>query len=224
MKSVVLLSSGLDSTVNLYEARARGEVVLALTFDYGQRAAAKEIDCSQKLCQELGVRHRILNLDFFKDFGKSSLIDSKISLPLTADVSIDDYSRSLQTAKAVWVPNRNGIFLNIAAGFAEALDAQVVIPGFNREEATTFPDNSYEFLEQTSQAFRLSTANSVRVECFTVHLNKTEIVRRGEVLGVNWSLIWPCYQALAQWCGQCESCLRSRRAFEACGLKFGDMK
>lgn len=224
MKSVVLFSSGLDSTINLYEAVQKGQVVLALTFDYGQRAAAKEIECAKKVCERLKVPHRILNLDFFKDFGQSSLVDTAKELPLNRDVSIDDLDQSKKTAKSVWVPNRNGIFLNIAAGFAEALKADVVIPGFNREEATTFPDNSYEFLEQSSRSLSYSTANGVRVHCPTVHLNKTEIVKRGMELKVDWSLIWPCYQSGLDWCGQCESCLRSKRAMEACGLKFGVQK
>ena len=35
--AVVLLSSGLDSTFNLYKAREKFSVRLALTFNYGQR-------------------------------------------------------------------------------------------------------------------------------------------------------------------------------------------
>ena len=51
----------------------------------------------------------------------------------------------------------NGIFLNIAAGFAEALSAQAVLPGFNKEEAATFPDNSVDFLESLNHSFSFST-------------------------------------------------------------------
>ncbi len=218
MKSVVLLSGGMDSTVNLYEAQNRGEVLLALTFDYGQRAAAKEIEISQKMTAKFGIKHQVLALPFFKDLGTSSLIDTGKALPLKNDVSIDDHSASMKTAKSVWVPNRNGIFLNIAAGFAEALGAQVVIPGFNLEEASTFPDNSLKFMNQVTDSFSYSTSNQVRVECTTVSMNKTEIVAFGEKLGVAWSMIWPCYQAGAKWCGQCESCQRAERAFKANGI------
>lgn len=220
MKSVVLLSGGMDSTVNLYEAQKRGEVLLALTFDYGQRAAVKEIEVSKKLSAKLGIQHRVLNLPFFKDLGTSSLIDTDKALPLQGDVSIDDHSTSLKTAKSVWVPNRNGIFLNIAAGFAEALGAQVVVPGFNLEEASTFPDNSLKFMNQMTESLSFSTSNQVRVECTTVSMNKTEIVAFGQKLGVDWASIWPCYQAGAKWCGQCESCQRAKRAFVANQITF----
>ena len=220
MKSVVLLSSGLDSTVNLYEAQKTGEVVLALTFDYGQRAAAKEIQSSKALCKKLGIPHKVVNLDFFKDFGQSSLVDTSKQLPLNDDVSIDDLKVSQASAKSVWVPNRNGIFLNIAAGFAETLKADYVVPGFNLEEATTFPDNTQGFLDQLTASFFFSTSNKVRAKCFTTHLNKVEIVKRGIELSVDFKNVWPCYQALDQWCGVCESCKRAKRAFLANGLEF----
>lgn len=218
MKSVVLLSGGMDSTVNLYEAARSGQVLLALTIDYGQRALVREVAAAQKLCAALKIPHRVLALPFFKEFGQSSLVDRNIPLPLKTQVSIDDFSTSTQTAKSVWVPNRNGILLNIAAGFAEALGADTLIPGFNKEEATTFPDNSREFMEQVTTSLRFSTANHVQVQCFTVDMDKTQIVARGQQLGVDWSMIWPCYQAFEKWCGECESCQRSLRALAANGI------
>lgn len=218
-KYVVLLSAGLDSTVNLYEAYKAGEILLALTFDYGQRAALKEISAAKRISQELGVPHQVLPLPFFSTFGKSSLIDRSQTLPQGADVSIDDLQVSQKTAQSVWVPNRNGIFLNVAAGFAESLGADAIVPGFNLEEAATFPDNTNDFLEQVTRSLSFSTANRVQATCFTTGLRKTEIVKRGEELNVSWKNIWPCYQNFELWCGQCESCLRSRRAFSAAGVQ-----
>ena len=218
-KVVVLLSAGLDSTVNVYEAiKHHHEVVLALTFNYGQRAAQKEIECSAKLAKHLGISHKVVELPWFKDFNKSSLLVKSQEVPTGAAVSIDDQKKSEETAKSVWVPNRNGIFLNIAAAYAEAMGADAVIPGFNAEEAATFPDNSREFLEQATKALRYSTSNHVTVGCYTAHLTKPAIVRLGQGLKVPWDLIWPCYFSGDQWCGQCESCLRSKRAFASANI------
>jgi 7-cyano-7-deazaguanine synthase len=219
-KYVVLLSAGLDSTVNLYAAHNRGQVVLALTFDYGQRAAEKEKAAAKTLCDRLQIPHRILALPFFKDWGGSSLVDSSKILPTGAAVHIDDKKTSEQTAKSVWVPNRNGIFLNIAAGFAESLGATAVVPGFNKEEAATFPDNSRNFMQAMTESLRYSTANHVRVECFTTDMVKSEIVEQGKKWDVDWSLMWPCYQSLSRWCGECESCLRSKRALQAADVSI----
>jgi queuosine biosynthesis protein QueC len=217
-KAVVLLSGGLDSSVNAFITAGTHELVLALTFNYGQRAAVSEIRSAAALAKHLGVRHQVVELPWFKDFNRSSLLVDSMSVPTGAAVSIDDQKQSEQTAKSVWVPNRNGIFLNIAAAYAEALDAEVIVPGFNKEEAATFPDNSQAFLDKITDSLYYSTANHVKAECFTTDLVKTEIVKKGEALKLPWKLIWPCYFTGDQWCGQCESCQRGKRAFAAAGV------
>jgi len=214
MKYVVLLSSGLDSSVNLYESHEKGEVVLALNFDYGQKAAEPEKRSAQKLAERLKIPFKVLQLPWFKEFGKSSLISLE-KFPTGSDVDIHSRDQSLKTAKSVWVPNRNGIFLNIAAGFAEALGAQAVVPGFNLEEAQTFPDNSVSFMKVLDSSFSFSTANHVKVHCFTAEKQKTEIIQRALQLKVPLQDLWPCYDAQEKWCGVCESCLRAKRAFQA---------
>ncbi len=214
VKSVVLLSSGLDSTVNLYRAAQESEVVLAITFDYGQRAAAREIQQAAILASNLRVPHRVIALPWFKDFTQSSLVNRQMDVPTTS-VRIDSFEASTHSAKAVWVPNRNGIFLNIGAAFAESLDAKWLIPGFNAEEATTFPDNSEDYLQASTQAFHFSTGNHVQVKCFTTALDKTEIVKLGRSLKVPFELIWTCYFGGEKPCGQCESCQRFSRAMSA---------
>ncbi len=216
-RSVVLLSSGLDSTVNLFAAREVSEVVLALTFDYGQRAAVRETENARLIAERAGVRHQVVTLPWFKEFTKTSLVDRASQVPVSEMVSIDDLHVSEQTAKAVWVPNRNGIFLNVAAGFAEGLGADWVVPGFNAEEAKTFPDNTDGFLKALTASFAYSTANHLAAVCFTTELDKTAIVRRGLELAVPFELIWPCYFAEIKPCGKCESCQRFERAFQAGG-------
>lgn len=214
-KVVVLLSAGLDSSVNLYRVARDHEVALALTFDYGQKAAKKELESAQKLARQMQVQHKTLNLSWFKDFNRSSLLVDNEAVPTGAQVQLDDKIASQASAKSVWVPNRNGIFLNIAAAFAEALEAQYVVPGFNSEEAAAFPDNSQAFMDKLDSCFFYSTANKVQVKCYTSALDKTEIVALGEQLHVPWHLIWPCYFSEEKWCGQCESCQRAKRAFKS---------
>lgn len=219
LKSIVLLSSGLDSTVNLHEAQRAGSVLLALTFNYGQKAAKKEIEASRKLTERLGIRHLTLELPFLGLWGSSSLTHANQKIPGSGQVQIDSLKASQETAKSVWVPNRNGVFLNIAAGFAESLGADVVVPGFNLEEAQTFPDNSKAYMKALDQSFSFSTANKVLVKCWTVDLDKTQIAKRAVELDIPFDLMWPCYLAEEKWCGECESCQRSKRAMQAVGAK-----
>jgi 7-cyano-7-deazaguanine synthase len=212
LRAVVLLSGGLDSAFNLWRAPRDYDVALALTINYGQRAAHSEIRAAQRLCARQNVPHQVISLPWFADFTKTSLVNTAAEIPTGRAVAIDEFETSQETAKAVWVPNRNGIFLNIAAAYAEGAGADVVLAGFNAEEATTFPDNSNAFVEACTQSLRFSTANHVRVQSYCIHLTKTQIVREAMRLGLPLQLLWPCYFDGDEWCGKCESCQRFSRA------------
>ncbi|MCB0391691.1 MAG: 7-cyano-7-deazaguanine synthase QueC [Bdellovibrionales bacterium] len=218
-KSVVLLSGGLDSTVNLYASHKEAEVLLVLTFNYGQKAFQREAEISKKICQNLNVPQKIIDLKWLEEITPTSLVSEAVSIPTGQDVEIDNFEKSCETAKAVWVPNRNGVFLNIAAAYAESLGADNVVVGFNKEEAQTFPDNSEAYLDSLNQCFNYSTANQVKLQCFTTQLNKTEIVQLAEKLEVNLSEIWPCYFSGEKICKQCESCKRFLRAIKDSGVQ-----
>lgn len=209
-KSVVLLSGGLDSSVNFLKALRETSVQMALTFDYGQRAARQEIKQASLQCQKYGIIHKVINLPWLMEITKTSLVNRSVDVPL--DMEIDNLTQTKATAKNVWVPNRNGVFLNIAAAFAESVGASVIVPGFNKEEATTFPDNSVEFMLATDKALGFSTANQVEVVCYTASMDKSEIARLGRELGADFNLMWPCYFGEDKRCGRCESCLRFDRA------------
>lgn len=217
-KSIILLSGGLDSTTNFYQALKNTHVLLSLTFDYGQRAASKEIQAAAYFSKKHNIDHKVLSVPWIKDWNKSSLIDRSEKIPIGQDVQIDELMQSQKTAQSVWVPNRNGIFLNIAAGYAEALGAEIVVPGFNAEEAVTFPDNSEAFIKSLNRSFSFSTANHVEVHCYTIQDNKTKIVKQALELGVELERLWFCYFSNENWCGECESCKRAKRAFHVNGI------
>jgi 7-cyano-7-deazaguanine synthase len=209
-KAIVLLSSGLDSTVNLYRAIQDLNVVLALHFNYGQRAAKQERLHAEKTALRLKVPFQVVDLPWFSHFSDNSLTNS--NKEIVTNVEIASLAASLESAKNVWVPNRNGIFLNVAAAFAEQLGADYVIPGFNAEEGATFPDNTPEYMMALDESFRFSTANHVKTLCYTVNMNKPQIYHLGKELGVDYSNVWTCYQSFEKPCGVCESCSRFKNA------------
>ncbi len=212
--SVVLLSAGLDSTVNLYAALRETDVNLAITFHYGQKAAEKEIQQSKMIALGAKVPHVVVDLPWLKKLGHSSLTHDDGVVPTGSLVAIENKKISEKTAKSVWVPNRNGVFLNVAAAYAENLNADMLVPGFNAEEAATFPDNSFDFIRATRKAFTFSTANQIDVQCYTISMSKIEIVELGKKMLVPFQMTWPCYLAEDKWCGACESCQRAKRAFK----------
>ena len=207
MKAVAVLSGGLDSTVSLAAAARKLDVVLALTFDYGQRAARREREASAKIAKHYRIPHRVIALPWLAGITTTALVDRAARLP--------KHEMSVRSAKAVWVPNRNGVFLEIAAAHAESLGAKRILTGFNREEAATFPDNSKAYVRAINRALSFSTANGVEAVSYTADLDKRGIVRLGRKLGAPIDAVWPCYEGGRRWCGSCESCLRSLRALDA---------
>jgi len=218
MSAIVLLSGGLDSAVNLKQALDDVGVAVAITFDYGHRAAQREAACAALMCQQLEVPHRLLRLGWLAEICATGLVDRGAPVPeMTAEGLEGPAVTSGETARAVWVPNRNGIFVNIGAAFAEALGADRVVAGFNAEEAATFPDNSAEFAAAATSALRLSTRTGVRVVSYTAELRKADIVRLGRQHGAPIPSVWSCYRGGAEHCGRCESCARLERALREAG-------
>ncbi|MFH0946756.1 MAG: 7-cyano-7-deazaguanine synthase QueC [Planctomycetota bacterium] len=220
MKSVTLLSGGLDSTVATTAALRDSAVVLAITVDYRQRAVVREVNAARKIARKLGIRHRVVKLDFLAELTTSALVDTSMRLPFLSDGELDDLRGvAEESMRQVWVPNRNGLFVQIAASFAEGLAAEQVVVGFNREEAGTFPDNSAEFLERANSALALSTLTGVRLVSPTIGLDKQQIVRLGYELNAPLAHLWSCYAGGRRHCRSCESCLRLLRALDAAGVK-----
>ena len=110
MEAIALLSGGLDSTVNFKRALEEGEVALALTLDYGQRSAQREIEAAKAITSRYGVAHRVTPLPWLAEITTTALVNRDRNLPTPADGDLD--SAADETAAAVWVPNRNGVFIN----------------------------------------------------------------------------------------------------------------
>ena len=201
MPSVLLLSGGLDSLVAAYAARAEHPPALGITFDYGQRAAARELRAALEVCAELGAPHRLIKLPWLAKLAPPAVVDPAGDLSAATDLS-------------VWVPARNAVFISIAAAFAEALGCQAIVCGFNAEEAAAFPDNSAEFVRRCDAMLELATRNAPRVICPTLELTKPEIVRLGVELGAPLHLVWSCYGAGPEHCWACPSCRRLRAALQ----------
>lgn len=214
LKTLILLSGGLDSSANLAFAAHFDTPVLAVTVNYGQKAFLKEKEASEKLCQYYCVPHQILNLEWLGALGGSALTSKSLDIPKMEKSKLDDLKTAQGTAKQVWVPNRNGLFINAAASIAESNGAQQIVVGFNKEEAATFPDNSSQFLGVANLSLRYSTRTGVKVACYTDMMMKSEIVEALKNLPKKFpfELVWSCYHGGEKMCGECESCQRFYRA------------
>jgi 7-cyano-7-deazaguanine synthase len=214
-KAVVLLSGGLDSATILAVARRDGYACHALSFAYGQRHKA-ELDAAARVAKALGaVEHKTVALDL-SAIGGSALTDTSIPVP-------DHPSEGIPST---YVPARNTVFLAVATGWAEVLEAHDIFIGVNAVDYSGYPDCRPEFIAAFQEVANLGTKAGVegqgmRIQAPLVKLSKAEIVRLGTGLGVDYGLTVSCYTADAQGraCGVCDSCRLRRQGFADAGLK-----
>jgi 7-cyano-7-deazaguanine synthase len=203
--AVVLLSGGLDSYTAAAIARSDGFRLYALTVAYGQRHA-REIDAARAVARSLGVvRHVEIAVDL-STFGGSSLTSDA---PVPKDRPIDP-----SEIPSTYVPARNTVFLSLALGWAEVLDARDLINGVNALDYSGYPDCRPEFIAAFEQLATLATAKGVGGARFRVHaplisLTKAQIIQRGMALGLDYGLTHSCYDPLPSGapCGRCDSCV-----------------
>ena len=211
LKALVLVSGGLDSVYNLFIACNQWpQGVGALFFNYGQKAWRSEKKAVLFFAEKCQIPLEIVNLSSLFSQDSSALISSR-SLP-KKEVDLEDHSSVKKSAGTVWVSNRNGIFLNVAALKAENYHIPLIIPGFNREEALTFSDNSREYMEKLNECLKLSTSNGVQVYSFSIDMDKSRIFEKSLQMGIDMERLWPCYDSGSRICRLCESCKRFLRA------------
>lgn len=222
MKAITLLSSGLDSVAALTIAAKSFDIEMAITFDYGQRAGTREIEYSKKVCEYFGIEHKVITLNWLSGITSTALVNRNADVPSLSFEDIDETAPAEITrdsAKAVWVPNRNGVMLNIAGAFAESRECDYLVVGFNGEEAATFPDNSLAYVKAMDNAFSYSTQNGVKILAPLIELGKTGIVKKALEEKAPLEYSWSCYHGAEIPCGKCESCRRRMRAFKNAGVK-----
>ena len=209
--AVVLLSGGLDSYTAAAIVQAEGFSVYALTIRYGQRHAI-EIEAARRVATALQVvRHLEVDLDL-RGFGGSSLT-SDLSVPIDRDLDAPGIP-------STYVPARNTIFLSLALGWAEALDARDVVIGVNALDYSGYPDCRPEFVRAFEALASVATRAGVEGACFRIHtplmtLTKADIIRRGLALGLNYGLTHSCYSPAVggRPCRRCDSCVLRARGF-----------
>lgn len=208
-KGIILLSGGLDSLVSLGLGMQKYGISLALTFDYGQKALEQEVSTSKNICDYYKIEHKVIKLDWLKNVTHTALVEDK-ELPEGIDNPED-------SAKSVWVPNRNGLFLNIAGSFADGNDYDYIIIGANKEEGQTFPDNTQEFIDRVNAEFEFSTQKHPKVVAPLINYDKNDIVKQAIEHNISLEFVRSCYSNGKKHCGKCESCTRLKNALIANG-------
>ncbi len=209
--AVVLLSSGMDSAVCASIA-SQSHSLAFIHFQYGQKAQEKELERFEKLCEFFNpLKIKVVSLPFLKEIGGSSLTDPEMEIPNGEEPGIP----------STYVPFRNGIFLSIAASWAEVIGAEKIFIGVNQVDFSGYPDCRGEFIEAFNLAINRGTKpeTNIKIETPLLNLSKKEIVKLGLELGTPFHLTWSCYRSGEKACGRCSSCLLRLKAFKELGAK-----
>ena len=213
-KAVILVSGGLDSATVLAMAIDQGYECYALSMDYGQRHRI-ELDRAQKVSISNGAKeHRVVRIDI-GSFGGSALTDQDISVP-TADSD---------NIPITYVPARNTVFLSVALGWAEVLQASAIFIGANAVDYSGYPDCRPEYINAFQQLANLATkagveGDTISIEAPLMALGKAEIIKEGLLLGVDYSETISCYNPRTDGkiCNECDSCRIRQEGFQNAGI------
>lgn len=213
-RAVVLLSGGLDSATALAMAKDQGYECYVLSFDYGQRSLT-ELNAARAIAAQIGVAdHRVLRLHL-EDFGGSALTDTSIDVP----------EGETEGVPVTYVPARNTVFLSLALGWAEVLDADAIFIGVNAVDYSGYPDCRPEFIDAFETMANLATrrginGDPIHIKTPLMDLTKADIIAAGTSLGIDYALTVSCYQAddEGRACGRCDSCRLRAKGFADAGV------
>jgi len=215
--AVILVSGGLDSAVLLHHVASQPfrRPIHALSFKYGQRHS-RELECAKYQAGAIAAEHRVIDLSWIAPFlaEGAALITGGPDVPDLLDVPLQERDQP-----PTYVPNRNMIFLSIAAAYAETQGISDVFYGAQAQDEYGYWDCTTQFLERVNDLLALNRRGVVTVYAPFIEMKKAEIVRLGTALGVDFAHTWSCYRGGPKACGACPTCVERLKAFDAAGCR-----
>lgn len=212
MRSLILLSGGIDSTTlgHYIKKKLKREIYL-ISFFYGQRHS-KEIEYAIYQARLLEpIEHKIVDISFFSSLIKNSaLINREINIPTWQDAQ-----KEMPTS---YVPFRNLVFLSISLSYAESNDIDEIYYAAQRQDYIGYWDCREEFVEKLNELASLNPKKKIKIIAPFVNMRKSEIVKLGIELNVDYSKTWSCYKGENEPCKVCPSCVDRKKAFMEAGI------
>ncbi|MBT0584800.1 7-cyano-7-deazaguanine synthase QueC [Alteromonas oceanisediminis] len=202
--AVVVYSGGMDSYTVLHKALRSGAPVHAVSFNYGQRHA-KELVVAASVCEALGVVHKVVDI--------TSINQLLAGSSLTSDIDIPEGHYEEDSMKSTVVPNRNMILLSLAVGYAVSISADKVYYGAHSGDHAIYPDCRPEFVEKMNAVCAIANYDAIEIITPYLNVSKTDILRDGLNMGLDYQHTWTCYNGREKACGVCGACQERLEAF-----------
>ena len=204
INKLILFSGGVDSTTLLHLYKEN--IKIAISFNYGSKHNAVEIKHAKKICKELGIKHKVIDLPFINQYFKSNLLKSGGKIP-------NGHYQDKKMRSTV-VPFRNGIMLSITAGIAESENCKEVLIANHYGDHAIYPDCRSEFIISMSEAISNGTYNKIKINAPFTLLTKRQIALKGKTLNVDYSKTYSCYNGKTIHCGTCATCVERKEALD----------
>ncbi len=211
MKTVVLLSGGMDSTTLLHYMLKQSEEVAAISFNYGQRHK-KELEYAKRTTEKLGIEHKVVELAPLRELLKGC--------SLTDDIPVPHGHYEAESMKATVVPNRNMIMLSIATGWAISLGFDIVAYAAHAGDHFIYADCRPKFFKALNSAVKLADEKEIQLCAPFINIDKGEIALIGLKLGIDYDDTWTCYEGGEEPCGKCGACVERAEALEWARKEF----
>jgi len=205
VKTICILSGGMDSTTLLYSLLKEGREVKAISFDYGQKHK-RELELAAKTCNNLAVEHKIVDVTFLKELLSNSA--------LTSDKEIPEGHYEDESMKDTVVPNRNMIMASIAIGWAINEKFEEIALGVHSGDHAIYPDCRPEFINALREVAKVCDYRTIGIYTPFLTFDKGGIAAIGKDLEVDYSLTHTCYNGEEIPCGKCGACQERAEAFK----------
>jgi 7-cyano-7-deazaguanine synthase len=207
---VVVYSGGMDSYTVLHRAISDGHTVAPVTFNYGQRHV-REIDSAAAVCAELGISHKVVDISSINSLIQGSALTSNIDVP-------EGHYES-ESMKATVVPNRNMILLSLAIGYAVSTGCRKIYYGAHSGDHAIYPDCRPEFVDRMNDVSAIANYYPVEIVTPYINVDKSDILRDGLDMGLDYGKTWTCYNGQNLACGKCGACVERLESFAANGIQ-----
>ena len=184
MRTVVLLSGGMDSMLAAEIAKEDTDLVGCLFVDYGQPARVPESTAARTWCHEAQVPIETYRADF-------------------------DCSAIGGDGSSV-IGGRNAILLSLGVNYAFKVGADQVWYGANGDDGREYPDCSKDFLLSFGDS--MFRTYGVQIGSPVATMSKAEIYHLSALKNLV-DISWSCYTPVGlRPCGQCYSCKQIQAA------------
>lgn len=198
MKTALLLSGGMDSVAIAWWKRPD----LAITVDYGQKAAGAEKLAAGQVCRELGIAHEVISVD-------------------CSSLGSGDMAHTAPDAHATtsdWWPYRNQLLVTLASMRAISCDVKVLHIGTVKSDGESHLDGTPRFVELVDGLMQYQEGG-LRIVAPAIGMTTAELVRLAEVPPGLLAWSHSCHKANVS-CGECRGCYKYLATYAELGAEY----